>query len=471
MSISVRNPRTGVYDYTIHPLSDDDIKSLAQKMRHHQISWNSSGIDHRVEVMKTWLHNLESYKDQIIASLTTDTGRYHESVLEYNLLPTTINRWIGWSKEFFDRLVVKNSQVPNIRIQQDNIPYCLVSVISPWNFPLLLSIIDTIPALLAGCAVIVKPSEITPRFIEVIQQTIDATPGLKDVLCYTAGAGHTGSLLVAEADITCFTGSVATGKKVYQQAASLFKPCFLELGGKDAALILNGANIDHAAKSVLWGSTVNCGHSCLSIERVYVQKHIFGTFVDKLKTEAEKVRLATEDAANGHIGPIISLQQVQIIDEHLRDAMEKGAQIVTGNTKCTEHNGGMYCRPTLVTHVNHTMKLMTEETFGPIIPIMSFDSVEEGINMANDSIFGLSGAVFAASEREAIEVATQMHAGAISINECALTAIVHDGEKNSFKYSGIGGSRMGPSSIQRFLRKKAYLINENTDASAWWFRT
>jgi acyl-CoA reductase-like NAD-dependent aldehyde dehydrogenase len=421
--------------------------------------------------MKTWLHHLEAHKEQLIAALTTDTGRYHESVLEYSLLPATINRWIGWSKEFFDRPAIKKAQVPNISIQQDHIPYTLVTVISPWNFPLLLSIIDTIPALLAGCAVIVKPSEITPRFIAVIQQTIDNTPGLKDVLHYLAGAGHTGTLLVAEADITCFTGSVATGKKVYQQAAALFKPCFLELGGKDAALILKGANIDHAAKSVLWGSTVNCGHSCLSIERVYVQKDIFSAFVDKLKTEAEKVSLAIEDAANGHIGPVISLQQVQIIDEHLRDAVEKGAHIITGNTKCTEHNGGMYCRPTVVTGVNHSMKLMTEETFGPIIPIMSFDTVQEGITMANDSIYGLSGAVFGATTQEAIAVAAQLHAGAISINECALTALVHDGEKNSFKYSGIGGSRMGPSSLQRFLRKKAYLINENTGASAWWFRT
>lgn len=471
MSINVRNPRTGTFDYSINPLSDEDLKKVTQSLKDHQKSWHASGVEHRISVMDQWLIHIESHKEAIIEALTIDTGRYHESVLEYNLLPSTIKRWIVWAREFFAHDNEKNSQVPNIRIKQDYIPYSLVTVISPWNFPLLLSIIDTIPALLAGCAVIVKPSEITPRFIEVIQKSITQTPILRDILMYTAGAGPTGSMLVAEGDITCFTGSVATGKKVYQQAASLFKPCFLELGGKDAALVLSGANLDNVIKSILWGSTVNSGHSCLSVERVYVQKNIFSEFVEKLAEEASKIVMATEDPKNGHIGPVISLAQVHIINDHLKDAFSKGAQLVTGDTECRLINGGYYCRPTVLTHVHHGMKVMTEETFGPIIPIMPFETEEEGIRLANDSIFGLSGAVFAETNEKAISVAAKIHAGAISINECALTAIVHDGEKNSFKYSGIGGSRMGPTSIQRFLRKKAYLINESLAPSPWWFRT
>jgi acyl-CoA reductase-like NAD-dependent aldehyde dehydrogenase len=438
-------------------------------MRSHQSTWYDAGVSHRAIVMNVWKENLIKHKEQIIDALTHDTGRYAESVLEFNLLPSTIDRWIQWSTEFFNQPRDKKSQMPNIAIKQGFVPYELVAVISPWNFPLLLSIIDTIPALMAGCAVIVKPSEITPRFIEVIQRTIDMTPALKDVLKYVAGDGTTGSTLVAMSDITCFTGSVATGKKVYQQAAQLFKPVFLELGGKDAALVLEGANLEYAAKSILWGSTVNCGHSCLSIERVYVQRNIFNQFIRLLENQISLISLASEDPKSGQIGPVISARQADIINDHLTDALDKGAHMVIGNTHCQTINGGLYCAPTLLTNVNHSMKIMTEETFGPIIPVMPFDTVDQGIELANDTIFGLSGAVFAKTNDLALAVAQQLKAGAISINESALTALVHDGEKNSFKYSGIGGTRMGPASLQRFLRKKAYLINENINPSPWWF--
>lgn len=466
----VRNPRSGGFDYEIHPLPVEKLKIETHRLRSNQKEWTNLGVEYRIKTLEDWHDVLLKHKDNIITALTTDTGRYHESVLEFNLLPTTIKRWVNYARRYFQQDTNKASEVPNILIKQENIPYALVSVISPWNFPLLLSIIDTIPALLAGSAVIVKPSEVTPRFIQAIQTTINAVPELQKVLLYVEGAGETGSQLLELGDITCFTGSVATGNKVYKKASELFKPCFLELGGKDAALVFKGAHIDHAVKSILWGSTVNCGHSCLSIERVYVHKDIFEEFVTKIKHEAEKIKLADKEVQQGHIGPIISDRQVEIIDTHLADALGKGATLVTGFEKCQNINGGYYCRPTILTNVNHDMKVMTEETFGPIIPIMPFDTEEEAIQLANGTVFGLSGAVFAKDNEAAISTAQKIEAGAISINECALTAIVHDGEKNSFKMSGLGGTRMGPASLQRFMRKKAYLINQNTEESAWWFR-
>jgi len=469
MEIAVRNPRTGIKDYFINAFDKEKISGIVENMRLHQKKWNDQGIDYRVRTMKKWLEVLDVSKDEIIQALTEDTGRYPESVLEYNLLPTTINRWIIWSEEFFSLNKDKNSQVPNIYIKQENIPYSVVGVISPWNFPLLLSIIDTIPALLGGCSVLVKPSEITPRFIKPLQVSIDKVPELHGILQYIEGDGTTGAELIELADIICFTGSVATGRKVYHQCANLFKPCFLELGGKDAAIVLKGADLQKAAKSILWGSIVNCGHSCLSIERVYVHKDIIEEFIILLKSEADKVTLALENPESGQIGPVISERQVAIIDEHLNDALQKGAKIISGERICRLLNGGYYCRPVILTNVNHSMNVMTEETFGPIIPVMAFKDNQEAVHLANDTIFGLSGAVFAGAEAEALEIAQQMHAGAISINECALTAIVHDGEKNSFKMSGIGGSRMGPSSLQRFMKRKAYLINQNKGDSAWWF--
>jgi acyl-CoA reductase-like NAD-dependent aldehyde dehydrogenase len=470
MVINVRNPRTGLIDHEIKCLAKDEINALAADLRAHQISWQSETIDGRCNALLRWIDALVENKDNIIAALVEDTGRYNESVLEFELLPSSIRRWVTWAKDFFSLPKSRPSQTTHINIEQENVPYPLVAVISPWNFPLLLSTIDVIPALLAGCAIIVKPSEITPRFIKQIQKTIDLVPQLKEVFQYVEGDGMTGSYLIEVADLICFTGSVATGRMVYQKSAELFKPCFLELGGKDAAIILQGANLENAAKSILWGSCVNSGHSCLSIERVYVHSSILDEFIQLLCKEAKSIKMAYGDPRMGHIGPIISDRQVKIIDDHLKDALSKGAKLIEGTDSCTLVNGGYYCRPTILTQVDHTMKIMTEETFGPIMPIMTFESTSEAIHLANDSIFGLSGAVFAHTNEEAIAVGKQLTAGAISINECALTATVHDGEKNAFKMSGLGGSRMGPASLQRFMRRKAYLINQNPNASPWWFR-
>jgi len=470
MDIPVRNPRTGEMDYHFTAMPEQDLVDMLEAIRKAQLNWQVRGIEERIAVLEAWQSHLIKAREEIIEALVSDTGRYGESVLEFDLLPASLQRWIGWARDFFGQPRERRSAVPHVAILQDHVPYPLVSVISPWNFPLLLSVIDTLPALLAGSAVVVKPSEITPRFIPILQRTIAATPGLASVLRYVAGDGHTGQQLVTRADLTCFTGSVETGRKVLTQAAAFFRPCFLELGGKDAALVLEGARLDHAAQAILWGSTVNSGQSCLSVERVYVQESIFPEFVAKLRQAAAKVRLCAENPRDGHLGPVISQKQVEIINTQLQDALEKGATLICGDAACVNIHGGYYCRPTILTGVNHGMKIMREETFGPIMPVMPFRNVEEGIALANDSLFGLSGAVFAANRDIALGVGKRLEAGAISINECALTAIVHEGEKNAFRFSGLGGTRMGPASMQRFMRRKAYLINENKEASPWWFQ-
>jgi succinate-semialdehyde dehydrogenase / glutarate-semialdehyde dehydrogenase len=373
------------------------------------------------------------------------------------------------SESFFLPADRRQSSIPFLSIEQGLVPYPLVAVISPWNFPLLLSLIDTIPALLAGCAVVVKPSEVTPRFIQVINKTIAAVPVLAGVLQYVEGAGETGAALIQKADLVCFTGSTATGRKVYQIACDRFIPVFLELGGKDAAVVFEGADLDKAASALLWGSTANAGQSCLSVERIYVQDTVFDIFAEQLTQKAAAVGLAYPTMDSGKIGPIISDKQVTIINDHLADALAKGATILTGSTQCEMLGGGHYCRPTVVINVTRDMKIMTEETFGPIMPIMSFKTQEEAIAFANGTVYGLSGAVFAQTTEAAIAIGQQMTAGAISINDAALTAIMHEGEKNSFKISGIGGTRMGPSAIKRFMRQKALLIKTNQNPDPWWY--
>jgi succinate-semialdehyde dehydrogenase / glutarate-semialdehyde dehydrogenase len=467
--MKIKNPRTGQYYYEIFPPTFEELKSKISTMRDAQVAWKELGIDHRIKVLQAWKEVVAEFKEELIDAICMDTGRKWETILEVDLVSSSIDRWSNISKEFFSVIERKTSSIPFLEIEQGYEPYPVVGVISPWNFPLLLSLIDTIPALLAGSCVIVKPSEITPRFIEVLQKTINQVPDLLGVLNYIEGGGETGADLCKLTDIICFTGSTETGRKVYQAACDNFIPVFLELGGKDAVIVTETADIERATSAILWGSVANAGQSCLSIERIYVHRNVYHQFLSRLVGKANLLQLAYPTVDSGQIGPIISEKQVAIIDSQLEDAFKKGAVLKAGSRKCEELDGGYYCKATILTNVTHDMKVMTEETFGPILPVMMYNTVEQAIELANGTQYGLSGAVFAGTEEEAMKIARKMNCGAVSINDAALTAVMHEGEKNSFKMSGIGGTRMGPSAIKRFMKQKAYLINSQGVKDPWWF--
>jgi succinate-semialdehyde dehydrogenase / glutarate-semialdehyde dehydrogenase len=469
--MNTRNPRTGKYDYDMPVLVAEGVKEQCLAARAQQPAWQQAGIDARIAALQEWKQAVITHQQALTDALCTDTGRKWETLLEVELVAASIDRWCRIAKDFFQAPVQKDSSIPFIKLQQDLVPFAVVGVISPWNFPLLLSLIDTIPALLAGCAVLVKPSEVTPRFIPVIQETINAVPVLKTVFNYLQGDGSTGAALVSHCDLICFTGSTATGKKVYDAASKSMIPVFLEMGGKDPAIVLEGADLELSAASILWGSTANAGQSCLSVERVYVQDTIYDSFIQLLVSKATKLQLNATDINEGQIGPIIFEKQVQIINAQLADAWEKGATLLCGDVQCREINGGFYCAPTVLGNVTHDMRIMQEETFGPVIPVMPFHTKEEAVALANGTIYGLSAAVFARTAEEAMELGAQIEGGAISINDCALTAVMHEGEKNSFKLSGIGGTRMGPAAIKRFMRQKVFIIKDAPVASPWWYKT
>ena len=467
--IGVRNPRTGKIDYWITPPTGDRLASICTRLRKAQVAWQEAGLAKRIQAMQDWKEVLVSHKDELITALVTDTGRLSESRLEVDSFLNSIDRWCRLAPNLL-HTESRTTAVPFIRLEQQLVPYPVVEVISPWNFPLLLSAIDTVPALLAGCAVIVKPSEIAPRFIQPLVKTIDLVPQLRDILTYVPGAGDIGATLIESVDLVCFTGSVATGKKVAAAAAQQFIPAFLELGGKDPAIVLASADLDLATSAILWGSVVNAGQSCLSIERIYVAESICDRFVEKLVAKAQNLQLAYPSIEEGHIGPIIAEKQADIIAEHLQDAVKKGAVVLCGGA-IEKLDGGHWCRPTVLTQVDRSMKIMTEESFAPIMPVMPFSLTKEAISLANDTNYGLSAAVFAGSEAEAIEVAQHLEAGAISINDAGLTAFIHEAEKNAFKLSGMGSSRMGGAALTRFMRKKTFLIKTNLMVDPWWFDT
>jgi acyl-CoA reductase-like NAD-dependent aldehyde dehydrogenase len=282
------------------------------------------------------------------------------------------------------------------------------------------------------------------------------------------GDGRVGAALVGRVDMVVFTGSVATGRKVGEAAARQFIPAFLELGGKDPALVLDGADVDRAAAALLWGSTANAGQACQSIERIYVHESLYDRFVERLVELVQRLKLAVPTPADGQIGPVIFSRQAEILQAQLDDARARGATALTGGALQTI-GGGTYLFPTVLVDVTHDMLVMTDETFGPILPVMKFRDNEEAVRLAGFGVYGLSAAVFGATEEEALAVARRLDAGAVSINDSTLTAIVHEGEKMSFGLSGLGGSRMGPTAIRRFLRQKLLIKSRGTAGNPWWY--
>jgi succinate-semialdehyde dehydrogenase / glutarate-semialdehyde dehydrogenase len=452
--MKIRNPRSGQLDYEITPLDNRAVTAMSRSLRARQTAWAAAD---RIAVLHAFADAVERNAGPIGEALTIDTGRRAISYIEVMGTVSLIRRWANRAQDVIAAAHTHNAPtaIPGISTSTRLIPYPLVGVISPWNFPLTLALIDTIPALAAGCAVIVKPSEITPRFIRPLLETIPAELPLSII----EGDGATGAALIPHVDYIAFTGSVVTGRKVARAAADAFIPASLELGGKDPMIILASADPVVAAGVALRASVVNTGQACQSIERVYVACEIADAFLTALTEQAAAVRLNFPDIGTGAVGPFIFEKQADIVQAQIDDAIEKGATLLTGG-RVENLDGGLYLRPTVLTGVSPDMAVMREETFGPVIPVVVFDTIDDAVELANAGDFGLSAAVLGDG---AAEVAARLKTGAVSINDGALTSMVWEAEKSSFGLSGLGPSRMGDSGILRFFRRQA-LIRQSGNA-------
>jgi succinate-semialdehyde dehydrogenase / glutarate-semialdehyde dehydrogenase len=454
--MKVINPRTGEADYEIAPLDAAALENVAKRLRAAEVRWAACSPDERSKFMLKLAEAIERHAQAIWGALTIDTGRAAISRIEVDGTIRLIQRWAASAPALIAAAHVDNRQtmISTITTATRFVPYALVGVISPWNFPLTLALIDAIPALMAGCAVLIKPSEVTPRFIRPLMAAISEVPEIP--LALVEGDGATGAALVPLVDYVAFTGSVSTGRKVGLAAAEAMIPASLELGGKDPMIILASADPVKAAEIALRASIVNTGQACQSIERVYVAKEIAEPFMTALVDQAQKVELNYPDIHHGHIGPFISAKQAEIVQAQIDDAIAKGAELHSGGT-VENLGGGLYLRPTILSNVTRQMSVISEETFGPVIPVRAFDGVEEALMMANDGIYGLSGAVIAGTLEEAEAVGIRMNVGAVSINDGSLTSMVWEAEKSSFGASGLGPSRMGESGLLRFFRRQAII--------------
>jgi len=460
--MTARNPRTGAADYAFQAMDARDVQRSVSDLRERHADWGNLPMEDRAGALLGLADALSRHAPAISEGLALDTGRRRVAGLEVDGAIAAIRGWAAQAGSLLPTGWQQGRSMANLRHTAQFLPLGIVGVISPWNFPLTLSMIDTVPALLAGCSVALKPSEVTPRFADPLEAAI-AEAGLSGVFSIIRGDGATGAALVGAVDAVCFTGSVATGRKVYAGAAEAMIPAFLELGGKDPLVVLEGADLEAASDAALRGSVLSTGQACQSIERIYVARAVAEAFISRLREKAEAVRLNYPDIASGDIGPIIFEGQADVLTDHIEDAVAKGAQLLTGG-KVENLGGGLYLRPTLLTEVTHKMKVMREETFGPVMPVMAFDTVEEAVALANDTVYGLSGAVFAGTLEAAEAVGRRIDAGAISLNDAAITSLFYEAEKHSFKLSGLGGSRMGPAGFQRFLKRKALIANTTRPA-------
>ena len=453
--LPVTNPRTGEVDVHVAAYGRAELESISTDLRAAQRQWEASGVNRRCKTLRAWRDALQKHASEISSALCVDTGRHLMAHIEMSSVQQWIGHWAGHAPALMHTRSGQSQMAPSVYFSHQLRPYPLVGIISPWNVPLILGLIDATPALAAGCAVLLKPSEITPRFVKPLQAALDEVPELAAVFKIVTGGAETGQALVDQVDAVCFTGSVPTGRKVAAQAAANFIPAFLELGGKDPAIVLASADLENAVNAILRSAAGMTGQACQSLERIYVQREVADEFIQLLVEKSAEVQLNWPDLHRGQIGPFIHAPQAGIVQQQIDDAVAGGARILCGGQ--VEQHGGWWCRPTVLTGVNHDMRVMREETFGPLLPVMVFDHLDEAVELANDSIYGLSAAVFAGAQEEGEALARRLVGGAVSINDASLTAMVHDVEKNSFCQSGMGGSRMGDAGMLRFFRKQAIL--------------
>ncbi len=452
--ISASNPRGGP-DFRLAAADVDDVRATALRLRAGQATWAAS-IEHRLTVFAAWRQALLARREALVEALSEDTGRQRLARSEFDGVLSRLDFWAERASGLLSRPAAgESAMMPSVRYEHRLSPLGLVGVIGPWNFPFLLPLIDAIPALLAGCAVLIKPSEVTPRLVQPLRQTIADAPELAAVLAVAPGGPACGEAVVDAVDAVCFTGSVATGRRVGAQAGGRLIPAFLELGGKDPLIVLPEADLALAVRVALRASVLATGQACQSIERIYVHASVHDDFLVQLTSAAKAVRLNLARVDQGQIGPFIDPRQADRVAEQLADALAEGAEQHCGGL--IRQDGGVWCQPVVLSRLHHGMRLYQEETFGPVLPVMPFADDAEAVRLANDSEFGLSASVLG-EEAHALALAEQLRAGAVSVNDAGLTGPVGDVEKESFGVSGLGRSRMGKSGLLRFLRRQALLI-------------
>ena len=451
-----------------YKISDDnDIKAAFSKARKAQKIWSKTSLKQRSKVLKALRQAITADIDELVDLISKDSGKTNLEALMADIYPSLelikyyekkVNKFLAPEKRSTPLTAPGNTAYVEYQ------PLGVVAVISPWNYPFQLAINPAITAIAAGNAVILKPSEITPavgQYVGDIINSIDDVPD--DLIQVIHGYGETGAKIIeTRPDKIFFTGSVETGKKIMEAASQKLIPVELELGGKDPMIVFNDSNLIRAAKAAVYGGFANTGQLCVSVERLYVQEDIAEEFIELIKKEAGKIRF-TRDPASGDIGPFTHPDQERKVEEQLNKALDSGAKILYDGR--TDNQPG----PVIIGNVNHQMEIASKETFGPVIPVIKFNDMDEAIELANDSEYGLNSSIWTKDIDKGKRVASSLVTGNCMINDLIKNVGNPDLPFGGIKNSGIGRYH-GPEGLRSFTNQKSIMINNsNKNSEINWF--
>jgi acyl-CoA reductase-like NAD-dependent aldehyde dehydrogenase len=468
--LAVRDPARGT---VVEELAIDDAAAVAaavDRARVAQAAWAARPVQERAKLLRRARRELVRDRGAILERLERETGKARVDVvgelmgvcIESGYLMRRARRWLRPQRVATRPLVGKRGRIVFK-------PRGVVGVVSPWNAPLNLALGDTVPALLAGNAVVVKPSELAPlavaRAIAAMSRVLPT-----DLVQVVIGAAPTGTALVDHVDMVCVTGSPETGRRVMERASRRLTPVLLELGGKDPMIVLADADLDRAARAAAWGGCMMSGQVCMSVERVYVEAAVATPFLEKLVARVSALRVGPNGRdAEIDYGPFTSPRQLAIVEEHLADAVAKGARVLCGGRRCGPETGD-FLEPTVLSGATHAMRIMREESFGPVIPVMAVPSAEEALALANDCAYGLNASVWTRDVARGVALAERIESGNVCVNECVVSAGVPALPFGGTKQSGLGTRHGGAEGLRQFCVRQAMLIEpgkSKTDGA--WF--
>ena len=441
-SIASINPATGEVLREFDCASEEEVRAAVERARAAQPSWQELGVGRRLQILRRFQALLQEKKADVARLITREAGKpYVESLLTEALVVLDATQFLianarGLLRD--QRLGHANLVMKAKRGWVRRQPYGVIGIISPWNYPFNIPATEGLAALAAGNAVLVKPSEFTSLSALELQALLRTAGVPEDIFQVLVGAGATGAALAnSQIDKLIFTGSVASGKKVAQAAAARLLPVVLELGGKDPMLVLHDADLEVASSAAVWGAFVNAGQTCLSVERCYVHRSLYEAFLVKVVEKTGKLRVGNGLDQETEVGPMIHERQLQIVESQVDEAQAHGARLLTGGKRLLQLGPNFYA-PTVIAGVTHEMRLMREETFGPVLPVTPFDSDDEAVRLANDSEFGLAASVWTRDRARGQAIASRLQAGTVMVNDVISCYGISEAPHGGVKASGLG---------------------------------